>query len=265
MVVLPVKRLAQGKSRLRATLPPAADALPLALAADTATAALACAPVLVVTSDEMVAAALRRLGATIAAEPDTLAGLNAAIAFGGEVAASQGYRPVAITADLPAMRPADLGAVLARLDRRAAFVPDRRGDGTTLLAAAQGAALRPRFGPNSAMAHRRDGASRLSAPPRLRHDVDTEADLVAAIDLGVGRHTAAVLASVTVVPMQATVARYDMASRSGTVLLDDGGELSFDAAAFARSGLRLLRLGQRVRLDRDATGTVIGLSIPTMS
>jgi cold shock CspA family protein len=48
--------------------------------------------------------------------------------------------------------------------------------------------------------------------------------------------------------MQATVATYDPDSRSGTVVLDDGTELGFDAAAFDAGGLRLLRFGQRVNI-----------------
>lgn len=50
------------------------------------------------------------------------------------------------------------------------------------------------------------------------------------------------------VRMQATVATYDAGTRTGTVLLDDGTELSFDADAFAAGGLRLLRFGQRVNM-----------------
>nr|WP_042196017.1 hypothetical protein [Kibdelosporangium sp. MJ126-NF4]CEL22356.1 hypothetical protein [Kibdelosporangium sp. MJ126-NF4]CTQ89211.1 hypothetical protein [Kibdelosporangium sp. MJ126-NF4] len=46
--------------------------------------------------------------------------------------------------------------------------------------------------------------------------------------------------------MQATVATYSPETRSGTVLLDDGSQMTFDAAAFDHSGLRMLRLGQRV-------------------
>jgi 2-phospho-L-lactate/phosphoenolpyruvate guanylyltransferase len=49
--------------------------------------------------------------------------------------------------------------------------------------------------------------------------------------------------------MQGTVASFDAQQRSGTVLLDDGTRLDFDAPAFDASGLRLLRLGQRVRLE----------------
>ena len=55
--------------------------------------------------------------------------------------------------------------------------------------------------------------------------------------------------------MQATVSRYDDTTGSGAVLLDDGLELPFAAEALAGSGLRLLRPGQRVRLEMsDDTG-----------
>ncbi|WP_030018366.1 hypothetical protein [Streptomyces monomycini] len=49
--------------------------------------------------------------------------------------------------------------------------------------------------------------------------------------------------------MQATAYTYDAQTRSGSVLLDDGTPLPFDAAAFDAGGLRLLRPGQRVRID----------------
>ncbi|MGC4787863.1 cold-shock protein [Micromonospora sp. DT178] len=65
--------------------------------------------------------------------------------------------------------------------------------------------------------------------------------------------------------MQGTVATYDAATRSGTLLLDDGTELAFPARAFDASGLRLLRLGQRLRVDTDATGAVVRVTLPTMA
>ncbi|MFF7564803.1 hypothetical protein [Streptomyces pseudovenezuelae] len=49
--------------------------------------------------------------------------------------------------------------------------------------------------------------------------------------------------------MQATAYTYDSESRSGQVLLDDGTPVPFDAAAFDAGGLRLLRPGQRVRVE----------------
>jgi cold shock CspA family protein len=64
--------------------------------------------------------------------------------------------------------------------------------------------------------------------------------------------------------MQATVASFDPETRRGTVLADDGRQIDFSSAVFEASGLRLLRLGQRVRLDRDDQGKVVGLSLITM-
>ncbi|MFW6694231.1 hypothetical protein [Streptomyces sp. MAR4 CNX-425] len=54
--------------------------------------------------------------------------------------------------------------------------------------------------------------------------------------------------------MQATAFTYDPQTRSGSVLLDDGTPLPFDGAAFAAGGLRLLRPGQRVRIETEGEG-----------
>ncbi|KAA0922362.1 MULTISPECIES: hypothetical protein [Streptomyces] len=51
--------------------------------------------------------------------------------------------------------------------------------------------------------------------------------------------------------MQATAYTYDHDTRTGQVLLDDGTPVPFDAAAFDRGGLRLLRPGQRVRIETE--------------
>jgi 2-phospho-L-lactate guanylyltransferase len=53
---------------------------------------------------------------------------------------------------------------------------------------------------------------------------------------------------------QGTVKHFDVETATGTVLLDDQVELSFDAETFAASGLRELRLGQRVRFEIDRDG-----------
>jgi cold shock CspA family protein len=62
--------------------------------------------------------------------------------------------------------------------------------------------------------------------------------------------------------MQGTVATFDSSTRSGTLLLDDGSELPFGPDAFARSGLRLLRLGQRVSIEAEPGGQVHRVLIP---
>lgn len=67
--------------------------------------------------------------------------------------------------------------------------------------------------------------------------------------------------------MQATVRSFDAATRCGTVLLDDGIELVYDRGAFDAGGIRLLRVGQRVRIetsDGDSGRTVTFLTIATL-
>jgi len=65
--------------------------------------------------------------------------------------------------------------------------------------------------------------------------------------------------------MQATVASFDAESRTGSVLADDGVRLPFLAAALADSRLRLLRPGQRVRVEVDANGAITRLQILTLA
>jgi 2-phospho-L-lactate guanylyltransferase len=68
--------------------------------------------------------------------------------------------------------------------------------------------------------------------------------------------------------MQATVSSFDLSTGSGAVLLDDGVELPFGATAFTGSGLRLLRPGQRVRIETSGAGAdleVRNLQILTLS
>ena len=198
-VVVPAKRLADAKTRLRpatAGLPDAAAAhaeLVLALLADTVEAALRCpavGAVLVVTDDPAAVRVVRRLGArTVGDAPG--AGHNAALVHGAGLVDG----PVAaLSSDLPALRPDELAAALtAAASSPRAFVADASGRGTTLLTAAA-AALDARFGGDSAAAHTRSGALPLDGDwPGLRRDVDTADDLRAAVRLGAGRHTTAVL------------------------------------------------------------------------
>lgn len=53
--------------------------------------------------------------------------------------------------------------------------------------------------------------------------------------------------------MQATVHRFDPNSGSGEVIRDDGTLVHFAPSVFAASGLRHLRVGQRLSLDIDST------------
>lgn len=65
--------------------------------------------------------------------------------------------------------------------------------------------------------------------------------------------------------MQATARSFDAVTRAGSVLLDDGVELAFDARAFTSGGLLLLRPGQRVRIEVDASGPVPVVLAVTLS
>lgn len=50
---------------------------------------------------------------------------------------------------------------------------------------------------------------------------------------------------------QGTVKSFDESSKSGTLVDDTLKEYAYDADAFISSGLRELRIGQRVRFERD--------------
>jgi cold shock CspA family protein len=64
--------------------------------------------------------------------------------------------------------------------------------------------------------------------------------------------------------VQGTVFDFDEGEGSGTVVLDDGERLAFGPGAFAASGLRMLRPGQRVRLEVSPTRDVEWLTIVTL-
>lgn len=120
-------------------------------------------------------------------------GLNGALRDGWRFAVQRWPEDgvAALVGDLPALRPAELSAALeCAATHPRSYVPDAGGTGTTLLAAAPGAVLDPRFGRGSAARHSTTGGHPLDSGPGLRHDVDTVDDLKDAIALGVGEHTA---------------------------------------------------------------------------
>ena len=198
-VVMPVKVLVHAKSRLADLAGQRRSELALALASDTVSAAVACpevARVLVVTSDAVAGPRLAALGAhVVGGEPP--GGLNAALAYGASAVASRwpGSGIAALAADLPALRPAELGRALraAAIAGAASFMPDAAGVGTTMYAVVPGGAFRPMFGGASRARHAASGAVELSLDgvPGLRQDVDTPEDLRTAVMLGAGFRTAA--------------------------------------------------------------------------
>ncbi|KUF18583.1 MULTISPECIES: hypothetical protein [Streptomyces] len=64
--------------------------------------------------------------------------------------------------------------------------------------------------------------------------------------------------------MQATAYTYDSDTRTGSVLLDDGTPVPFDAPAFDAGGLRLLRPGQRVRIEVTGAGEARHITLVTL-
>ncbi|HEY2506870.1 MAG TPA: 2-phospho-L-lactate guanylyltransferase [Streptosporangiaceae bacterium] len=198
-LVVPVKVLAQAKSRLTGLGDLRRSDLALAMAADTVAAAVAARPVaavLVVTDDQDVAEMAAGVGAVVLAD-EPGAGLNDALTHGARYAEQKWpqHGRAGLAGDLPAVSAADLAAALdAAAGLGQAFVPDAAGVGTTLYAATPGVAFRPHFGLRSRAAHRRAGAGELDARASLRQDVDTVEDLRRAAAIGLGPRTLALFA-----------------------------------------------------------------------
>jgi 2-phospho-L-lactate guanylyltransferase len=259
--VVPVKGGPLAKSRL--DLPHAVRTrLADAFARDTVAALRAAGgrmPVLVVTSDPAVAQWVTTDGARLVADPGL--GLDAAVAAGCRAAVSAGARRIAVVlGDHPSLRPEEVGAALDAATRHPACVlPDAGDDGTAMLTLSVPAdtssfGVRTAFGPGSAAAHEDLGHVRLDLDlPGLRVDVDDAESLAAAVRLGLGPHSVRALARATVPGVQATIHRI-ADDGSGSVLLDDGVEVQLPPDAAAVSGLRHLRVGQRVSIELDASG-----------
>jgi 2-phospho-L-lactate/phosphoenolpyruvate guanylyltransferase len=199
VVLVPVKPPQVGKSRLTGLPDEQRRDLAEAFARDTVEAALRAplvSAVLVVTDDFVLAASLGSSGCSVV--PDGVSGdLNASLAQAAAEARRRWpvLRPAVLCADLPALDPVNLSAVLATAPPGPAFVADAQGSGTTLYTAPH-EAFQPRFGLDSRRAHLADGAVELSgAEDGLRHDVDETVDLGHVMALGVGPHTARVMGS----------------------------------------------------------------------
>ena len=184
--ILPVKRFAQAKQRLGASV---ADPLRLELAramvgdvlaalAETAAIELT----IVVTGEPSVAAAARAGGA-IAIDDAVQDGQSAAVGLGVRRALDAGIeRVLCIPGDCPTLDPAELDALLGGSACEVVIVPDRHGTGTNGLLLAPPEAIAPSFGPGSrerhtALALAAGVAYRVEQPPSLLLDIDTGDDL----------------------------------------------------------------------------------------
>ncbi|HET8959292.1 2-phospho-L-lactate guanylyltransferase [Nocardioides sp.] len=196
VVLVPVKPPAVGKSRLVGLTVELRRELAVAFALDTVSACLATpgvGAVLAVTDDAAFSQRLAALGCE--AVPDGVTGdLNACLRLGAAEAVRRWphLSPVALCADLPALRPDDLATALRDLSvSDPSFVADAAGTGTTMYAAPLDS-FDPRFGPGSHAAHLDAGAVAVEGDlVSLRQDVDDLDDLHRVLRLGVGPHTSA--------------------------------------------------------------------------
>jgi 2-phospho-L-lactate guanylyltransferase len=152
---------------------------------------------LVVTDDAVLARTLAETGLPAVPDGDTT-DLNAALWQGAAELARRApaVRPVALCADLPALRAHELTMVLERTPvEGAAFLCDAAGTGTTLYTASDLARFRPRFGVGSRRTHQEAGAVEILGvdAPSVRRDVDVPDDLFAAAALGLGPRSRGVL------------------------------------------------------------------------
>jgi 2-phospho-L-lactate guanylyltransferase len=188
VAILPVKRFARAKQRLRAGVDGAArERLAAAMVADVLEV-LASYPALerlvVVTAEASVAEAATAAGAHVVPDPDE-AGQSAAAALGVLVARDElsAQRVLLVPGDTPSLAPADLDALLARTEP-VVVVPDRHGTGTNALLLRPPTAIAPAFGPGSRERHQSaaEAAGVDHAVVRLASlglDVDTPEDLAA--------------------------------------------------------------------------------------
>ncbi|MDY0908329.1 2-phospho-L-lactate guanylyltransferase [Microbacterium sp. CFBP9034] len=201
IVVVPVKPSSRGKSRLEVPGIPRAE-LARAIALDTLAAATACdvvAQVVVVTDDPALAREAASIPALRFVPEGEARGLDAAVASGFSAVDPNARMPrAALLGDVPSLRPADLAAALgaaASVDR--GVVADAEGTGSTLVTALAGVAWSSSFGDGSFGRHTASGCLPLQIPDAstLHRDVDTAEQLGAAVALGVGPRTAALLGS----------------------------------------------------------------------
>ncbi|HEX8803356.1 MAG TPA: 2-phospho-L-lactate guanylyltransferase, partial [Acidimicrobiales bacterium] len=176
-VVVPVKAFAAAKVRLAGALDPAQRAALARRMAGTVVAAAAPLPVVVVCDDDDVRTWAEGAGARVVWCPGR--GLNGAVADGVAALADGGTATAVVAhADLPLATHlawvADFPGV--------SLVPDRRFDGTNVLAVPTGAGFGFSYGAGSFARHRAE-AARLGLParvvrdPSLAWDVDLPADL----------------------------------------------------------------------------------------
>jgi 2-phospho-L-lactate/phosphoenolpyruvate guanylyltransferase len=264
--VIALKPTAYAKSRL-AVPDPLRRRLAWAMALDTLSALSRALPhVLVVSDQPALEARLRREGITADVMSESgHVGINSALGHGALTLRHAGFTTVvACVGDLPALRPESVLRILdASRSHQRSFVADASGVGTTILVA-HNCDLAPQFQGRSAAAHYASGAVSLteeaigSPIADARRDVDTEPDLAAAIALGVGRATQALIDDQTgrlgcYELITATQARN--ADGDQLAVTASGRRIALPAEALGKD-LRHARVGQRLH-SVTAAGRVL--------
>ena len=206
--LVPVKRLAQAKSRLRPVLSDSQRReLVLAMLEDILRLAFgqpAIASTAVVSADDDVLAFARGLGAQPIREPRSARGLNAALAFAAEALAREGAAGMLVLpADVPLATPEDIQAILSAWQEAQVVLCPSHSGGTNALALRPPQALPLRFGPRSFAAHRRAAVERglpvaVVSRPGLAVDIDRPEDLRAVLAAGASRSREALRAMAVV-------------------------------------------------------------------
>jgi 2-phospho-L-lactate guanylyltransferase len=180
---IPVKPLAEGKSRLSAALSLQArmrlNANLFRHTLNTVSAVFDPAYIIVVSRDPTLREIAASLGTqTIAEQGNELnTALNEAAAL---TPADAGL--LAISTDLPNLTPEDISALLAEIETPITIAPDRQQQGTNALLTLPAARIPFQFGPDSFAKHNSAALAqgitpRIISRPGLAFDLDTEADL----------------------------------------------------------------------------------------
>jgi 2-phospho-L-lactate guanylyltransferase len=162
-VFLPLKQFAIGKSRFRGLANTERISLIKAMASDVIESLLQLAII-----DSITIVGENHLDATANRDPrirslpmSVLAGINADLHQ--TIGASE--RIAVILPDLPTITSGELAIALDLADvHEQSFIPDFAGRGTTSYFSTRSKVFNPQFGPNSALAHLRGGAIKLSHP-----------------------------------------------------------------------------------------------------
>jgi len=187
-VLVPVKALAQGKSRLSVCLSAEGrHALSRAMLTDVVTNALSATGVdrvIVVSSDPALLALARQLGAE-AVDEGHPRGLNGAVAVGTEFCLQLGATAVLVLlADLPLVTASDVECIFRQTngEPQIVVVPCKEGEGTNALLRVPPEVVPTRFGGPSLEAHRTVAreyrvACQTIEIPHIAFDIDSSEDL----------------------------------------------------------------------------------------